>query len=328
MRYEKADNLLQLALEMQAAHGGLSLGDIQRRFEVGKRTAMRMRDAVLRNFPQTDEVATGDRTKRWRIPPGTLDRLIEFNADELSALELATRLLERDNNEVEAAQLATVSAKIRAMLRPTAARRIEPDLEALLEAEGLAMRPGPRPRIEVAVVEELRRAMKACLKAKLHYRARGTGKVAERTVHPYGFLHGHRNYLVAFHENTKANKVVLFSLPNIETVTVTDDSFTRDPAFTLEEFAARSFGLFQAEPFDTVWRFSPAAAADAAEFVFHPSQTLEPQPDGSLVVRLRAASDLEMAWHLYVWGEDVEVLEPPALAEMVNSRRVAWPARP
>ncbi|MDX9862966.1 MAG: WYL domain-containing protein, partial [Rhodospirillales bacterium] len=72
MRYEKADNLLQLALEMQAARGGLTLADIEHRFGCGRRTAMRMRDAVLRNFPQAEEVATDERTKRWRIPPGVL----------------------------------------------------------------------------------------------------------------------------------------------------------------------------------------------------------------------------------------------------------------
>ena len=36
MRYEKADNLLQLALEMQAARGGPSLADIERKFGLGR----------------------------------------------------------------------------------------------------------------------------------------------------------------------------------------------------------------------------------------------------------------------------------------------------
>jgi predicted DNA-binding transcriptional regulator YafY len=45
-------------------------------------------------------------------------------------------------------------------------------------------------------------------------------------------------------------------------------------------------------------------------------------------VRFSAASDLEMAWHLYAWGDKVEVLEPKALAEMVNPHRVSWPAMP
>jgi predicted DNA-binding transcriptional regulator YafY len=263
MRYEKADNLLQLALEMQAARGGLSLADIEERFQVGRRTAMRMRDALLRNFPQAEEVETGDRTKRWRIPSGTLDRLIHFTAEEFAALDLATRVLERDNRENEAAELAGLVAKLKALLKPDVARRVEPDLEVLLEAEGLATRPGPRPRIGVAVVEGLRDAIKSCHKVRIRYRNRQTRKVAERLVHPYGFLHGHRNYLVAWHENPKANAVVLFSLPDIQAVALTEESFVREPGFDLQAFATRSFGVFQAEPFDTVWRFSPDAASDA-----------------------------------------------------------------
>ena len=39
MRFEKADNLLQLALEMQAARQGLSLQNIKQRIEVDRRTA-------------------------------------------------------------------------------------------------------------------------------------------------------------------------------------------------------------------------------------------------------------------------------------------------
>ena len=328
MRYEKADNLLQLALELQAARGGLSLSDIEEKFSVGRRTAMRMRDAVLRNFPQTEEVETGDRTKRWRLPPGTLDRLVAFTAEELAALEGAARLLERDNREDEAAELATLGAKLRALLKPEVARKVEPDLEALLEAEGLAMRPGPRPRIDLSVVEVLREAIKACVKVKLQYHNRKTKVTKERLVHPYGFLHGHRHYLVAFHENPKANNVALFSLPHIKGIEITNEPFTRDPDFSLEAFASRSFGLFQGQPFKTTWRFSPEAADDAEEFVFHPNQLVERQADGSLLVSFEAASDLEMAWHLYAWGSTVEVLEPKELAEMVHGQRVSWPALP
>jgi len=328
MRYEKADNLLQLALELQAARSGLSLADIVEKFQVGRRTAMRMRDAVLRNFPQTEEVETGDRTKRWRIPSGTLDRLVAFTAEELAALKSAVNLLERDNREDEAAELATLAAKLKALLKPDVARKVEPDLEALLEAEGLAMRPGPRPRIDTAVVECLRQAIKACTKVRLRYRNRRSRQVNERLVHPYGFLHGHRNYLVAWHENPKANRVALFALPHIEGIELTSEPFTRDPDFLLDQFAARSFGLFQDEPFVTTWKFTPEAADDASEFLFHPSQTQELQPDGSLIVKFEAASDLEMAWHLYSWGASVEVLEPAKLAEMVNPHRIAWPALP
>jgi predicted DNA-binding transcriptional regulator YafY len=329
VRYEKADNLLQLAMEMQAARTGLTLGDIESRFGVGRRTAMRMRDAILRTFPQAEEVPGDERTKRWRIPPGTLDRLATCTAEELAALESAVHLLERDNREDEAAELATLAAKLKALLKPEVARRVEPDLEALLEAEGLAMRPGPRPNIAPLVIEDLRQAIKACRKVTLAYRNRTTGRVNKRLVHPYGFLHGHRHYLVAWHENPKANKVALFSLAHIEEATIESEPFIRDPAFNLKQFAARSFGLFQGdEPFEVVWRFKPEAAPFAQDFVFHPNQTVERKKDGSLVVRFTAGSDLEMAWHLYAWGDKVDVLAPKRLADLVRQHRVNWPALP
>lgn len=329
MRYEKADTLLQLALEMQAARGGLSLADIESRFRVGRRTAMRMRDAVVRSFPQAEEVPAYDRIKRWRIPPGTLDRLLAFGADELAALEFAAKVLADQNRGDQAALLTSLTAKLKALMKPSVARRVEPDLEALLEAEGLAMRPGPKPRLDAAVIGDLRQAIKACRKTLIRYRNRRTKVVNDRLVHPYGFLHGHRHYLVAWHEHPKANAVALFSLPHIAGITLLDETFVREPQFDLSAFAARSFGLFQGEaPFEVVWRFAAHAAAEAAEFIFHPSQTLHWQDDGSLIVRFVAAGELEMAWHLYTWGDSVEVLAPQRLATLVHRHRESWPALP
>ena len=40
---------------------------------------------------------------------------------------------------------------------------------------------------------------------------------------------------------------------------------------------------------------------------------MQPQDDGSLVVRFRAGGLVEMANHLATWGDTVEVLSPPEL---------------
>jgi hypothetical protein len=50
---------------------------------------------------------------------------------------------------------------------------------------------------------------------------------------------------------------------------------------------------------EVVWRFSPAAAPTARQFVFHRRQRIEDLPDGSLEIRFSASGWLEMAWHLY-----------------------------
>ena len=159
MRYENADNLLQLALDMQASRTGLSLQDIQHHCEVERRTAMRMRDAIMRLFPHTEEVATSEKVKRWRIPPGRLNRLIEFSAEELADLQAAIAVLERENLPHQAKSLRRFSKKIKALMRPEVASKVGPDLEALLEAECLALRPGPKPRTNGKVIKELRHAI-------------------------------------------------------------------------------------------------------------------------------------------------------------------------
>ena len=328
MRYEKADNLLILALEMQAARSGLTLQDIEQRFDVGRRTAMRMRDAIMRIFPQADELVVDGRTKRWRIPPGTLDRLVEFTADELADLETAINILRRDNMKDQANSLENLSAKLKAALRPEIARRVEPDLEALLEAENLAMRPGPRPKNRTFVLEELRKAIKGFHVVIIKYKTRSTGKISQRKVHPYGFLYGHRHYLVAYNIRKGEEGFRLFSLPNIHKVEITEEYFERDEEFDLDAFARASFGVFHDAPVDVVWKFSPRAAPDAKDFIFHPDQKFEPQSDGSLIVKFRAGGQLEMAWHLYAWGEDVEVLEPDSLVRLCEGHRPHWPGLP
>lgn len=328
MRYEKMDNLLRLALDMQAARLGLSLDDIEERFDVKRRTAMRMRDAILRVFPQTDEVPTDDRTKRWRIPAGTLDRLIGCSADELSDLNTAINVLRRDNMNDQANSLEGLEAKIRAVMKPDLARKVEPDLEALLEAECLAMRAGPKPKNRTLVLENLRQAIKACRAVKIRYYTRYKDSISQRKVHPYGFLYGHRHYLIAYNLRKGEEGFRMFSLPNISKVESTGEYFERDPDFDLADFAKRSFGVFHDEPSDVVWKFSPRAARDAKDFIFHPDQETETLDDGSLMVRFRAGGTLEMAWHLYCWGDQVEVLEPKKLADMCNGNRSDWPGLP
>lgn len=321
MRYKKAQELFRLAQEMQRTRSGVSLRDIEEQFGISRRSAERLRDAVERVFPQMEAVDTDERTKRWRLPPGVVNSLIGFTAEELAGLQNAVALMERENLTEQAGILAELALKVQALVRPEAMRHVEPDLEALTEAEGLAMRPGPRPVVDEGVLADLREAIKACRVVRLHYRARTTGALSRQTVQPYGFLYGNRHYLVAYNPSREPEYrgYRLYGLSNIGKVDVTERPFERRPDFSLKEYAERSFGTFQEEPFDVAWRFSPEAAADAREFLFHPTQTMEDQPDGALTVRFRAGGALEMSWHLFTWGDQVEVLEPQFLKDMLDN---------
>jgi len=157
---------------------------------------------------------------------------------------------------------------------------------------------------------------------RLQYLYRRSHKRGRKIVHPYGFLYGNRHYLVAW--SVRAQAFRNFVLSNIERVEVLKRSFTRKPAFSLRDYAQRSFGVFQEKPVDVVLKFAPRAAIDAREFLFHPTQVVEPQSDKSLVVRFRAGGLLEMSWHLFTWQGQVEIVKPKRLATFLRGQIANW----
>ena len=305
MFYQKTQKLLELALWMQSSEDGISITDIMERYTVSKRTAIRMKDMVKVQFPQIQEISGAYNTKKWYIPRGTLGNYIAFSLNEINALQNAIKLMKSKLPEdVEA--LENVMYKIKASMNADALNRIEPDAEALLEAEGYALRPGPKIKINKAFMEKLRNAVIACKVIKIKYQSKT--KNEWRTVYPYGFLYGNKHYLIAWH--TKRKVMCHFDLNNIQDIEVLNEYFTRDTSFSLEEFSQQSFGVYQEEPFDVEWLFDNVVAQEAAKYIFHPTQTSCLNDDGSLTVKFRAGGAREMDWHLYTWGEHVKVIEP------------------
>ena len=274
VRFEKLETLLRVALDMRGSAEGLSLADIERDHGVSRRTAERMRDAIERVFPHMEQANPGEIPKRWRIRADVPGNMIGFSVEELAALTTAAGLARRDHLSDVSARLDTLAAKLKSLIHPQAARRIGPDLEALTEAEGIALRPGPRQNISADLLADLRHAIIAYRKVRLHYRARGTGRLSRQLVCPYGFLYGNRHYLVAYSLSDRAHDYRLFSLANIERAEMLESSFQRRKDFSLQKFAERSFGVFQEQPFNVIWRFSPKAAPDARQFPFSPDASL------------------------------------------------------
>jgi len=325
MSFLKAEQLIDLATMAAARHIGVTLDDVEDRYSVSKRTAQRMLHTLEAQFPDTMTGVDDDGRKRWRLPSAPLRDLMTLSAEELAALDLGIELMKGSGLPVEASQLLSLREKMLALVPRTKAARLETDHEALLEAQGLAARPGPRQRIDPKIAASIGEAIKACRILKVTYQARNETEATWRLLAPYGLLTGMRRYLVARPADDAETLVRLYVVERISDAQVTSEAFVRDPSFNLQAFAHRSFGVFQnpQEYGEVVWRFSPRAAAHARGFEFHPSQTMQDQSDGSLIVRFFASGHLEMAWHLYSWGTDVEVLSPDVLRALVEHHRRA-----
>jgi len=316
MRFEGKSDLMQLAVLLSGAHTGLGIADVQREFSVSHRTAQRMIAAIRDRFPDCEEVEGDERAKRWRLRQNALRGLMGAEPAELAELEAAARRLREEGAAAGRAEaLDRLAAKLRAAMKASDLRRAEPDVEAMMQAEGTAIRPGPRPVVPEVLVAAIRHAMLASHRMRLRYGANATA-AREQVVEPLGLLHGQRPYLVAQIVGAKQDPSV-FRLDRIRAHAMLPEFFVRDPAFSLQAFTQRSFGVWQERPFTVRLRFSPDAAVEAAAFHFHPTQVMEPQADGTLLVRFIAGGALEMCQHLVTWEDTVEVLEPAALRQQL-----------
>jgi predicted DNA-binding transcriptional regulator YafY len=315
-RFEKTVALIRLARVLAADSEGLTLDEMAEMSGVGRRTAERMRDAIEQAFGHLLETREDGRKVRFRMPARGLGNF--FNAPtstELTELEHAANAHQAAGDADRADILRSLQHKVRASLREAERRRLDTDIEAQLHAEALACQVGPRPLSDASVMTALRQALLAGRMVKFCYGNQdGTG-LRGRNVVPYGLLFAPRYYLVAATKNR--SEPALYRLDRIHDIEVTDEPGAPPEGFNLKAYASRSFGVFQEEPEDIIVSFDASAATDARAYLFHPTQSMTDETDGSLTVRFRAAGLLQIAHHLMTWGSTVKILEPENLKNMI-----------
>ena len=332
MSYSKAADLLRVADMAMSSFDGISLQDLREELGCDHRTAQRIMRAFEAIFPQVEIFDDQERRRRWHLPR-TDPRWLQAQGlrdSELAALGMAAKRAEQDGAPDDAQRLRALKDRLLAAMPTSQARRTEADAEALLEAQGFAWRPGPRVVSDMKLLGALTEALRAPWELKVSYRGANDDRPRERLLEPHGLLLGIRRYLVA-RPSGGDGRMRRFRLDRIAKAAITPRSFARDPDFDLGEFAARAFGSFHSdsEYGPVEWRFTAAAAATARQFIFHPQQDMVEEQDGTLTVRFSASGYMEMAWHLYQWGDQVEVVSPDCLRDMVeNYRRADFPALP
>ena len=160
MRFDKAALVLELARRMAASAEGVTMEEIMRETGTARRTAERLRDAVVTLFPQAEEVSDPP-FKRWRIRGGLSAFEQAPTAEELIELTRAAQGLRATGEPARAEALEGLERKLKSAVRSTTLNRLAPDLEALVRAETLAVQAGPRATADEVVLAEVRQAVLA-----------------------------------------------------------------------------------------------------------------------------------------------------------------------
>jgi len=307
VRYERVEDILKLAILLQTNPYGLSLYDIQENFRVSRRTAERMRDAVVRLFPDVEYFDTPDKIRRWKL--NTNINLASFTSDEIAELENTKKKLQVDGLENKAEIIDDVILKIKA-LNKNDISKLETDIEAIMEAEGFAIRQHPRFKVSRELLNKIREAIKAYKVLHIMYENKNK-EIQECNVHPYGVMYAEKHFLVAYNPDRKALR--LYNLSNIKSMEILDEYFEKDESFSLESYANNSFGVYQEKAVPITLLFDKSVAEDVKNFHFHPTQKIKEENDGSIKLQFKAGGMLEICWHIFKWGDKVKIIKPESL---------------
>jgi predicted DNA-binding transcriptional regulator YafY len=306
--------ILSIARDLSLAPDGVLVDDLCDKHGMARRTIERD-IAALAALGHTIETFREESSGlvRKRIGGSANGLTTRLGAAELAAARTAAGALA----EVAAAPIA---ATFRILLdrleqtQPTAARV---DAATLVAAQAFVGRPRYAPQADPELIAGLQNAILRCARLNITYSKGGSDPPRVYLAEPYGILFGGKNYLIWRGEDSAYRKFALAYIGNIEPVGTT---FVVDPAFSMRAFAADSIGIMADDVLDITLRIAPGGRARLSTFLFHPSQQLIENTDGSTIVRFRAGGLDEICDQIFTWGALATVLGPPRLAASYLAR--------
>ena len=307
-RLNKADEIIELALLLQNSYQGLTIDEIADHFGRSRRSAERMKAVLAEKFfDKIEEVQNpSDRKKRWRFKKGSMNFLITFSEADFANIEILKGLLDNENKKKEIDELIE---KIKA-LNPTKSHNA--DIEAILEAQGFAVKQYPREKIDNLILEKIQNAILAMKQLKITY-TNNENITSKMIVYPYGVLISGKQYLVAYNEHYE--KIWLHKISKISEIEVLDEYFDKDESFDLKKYAEKSFGVFQSEVLNVHLEFDERAKEDVMNYHFHPSQEMKELENGKVEVKFSASGSYEIITELLKWRDSIKIIAPVTLKE-------------
>lgn len=139
----------------------------------------------------------------------------------------------------------------------------------------------------------------------------------EREVDPYRLWYVNNGLYLVGHDHLKEDLRV-FAVERIQSAKLTNRRFEIPDDFDFEEFTQTAFNMVWGEPQEVKIRFSPSQAPYIRERIWHPSQKIAQESDGSIVLTIRVADLQEVKRWLIGFGAHALVLAPDELRDEIT----------
>jgi predicted DNA-binding transcriptional regulator YafY len=295
---------------LESSRHGVQIDALARELDVTSRTIRRdlaaLQEAGFALYDTHDE----NGRVRWRLDGHVLKGLdTGFTLAELCALYLSRNLLESVAGTPFQRDLTHAFERLQRALSP----RMRQFLDRLPAV--LATKPGPRARGGEAasnIVDKLLEATLHFRVASMRYHSVSSAKVKDYLIHPYrlAFAQG-GHYLIAYVPAYEA--VRTFAVDRIKSVSLEKQTFT-PPRDMPDDIFANSLGVNTGPAERAEIAFDARIAPYVRARVWHASQEVRDQDDGSLVLTLQVCHDWALRSWILSWGPFARVIAPPTLA--------------
>ena len=289
---------------------GKSVSDLAEALHCHRRTVYRDLEALqAAGFPvYTDRI--GGRNLWALLDTAKSSIPIPFSLPELMALYFSRGMMKALRDTVFFDSLESLFDKIKSTLPPEYIDYLG-NIEDSLEVRAKPYKQYGKLR---EVIEKVSEAVVNKKHIEIAYYTMSRKSQARRKIAPYKiwFFDG-TFYLIA--NCGLREDIRIFALDRIKALTLTDESFTAPEEFNIDEFMRSSFGVFHGEPVHVRIWFAPEIAGYIGEKIWHDSQRLDSQPDGSIIFEAEVAGIEEIKYWVLKWGAKARVLGPESLRE-------------
>jgi predicted DNA-binding transcriptional regulator YafY len=243
---------------------------------------------------------------------------VPFTLPELMALYFGSTMLKVFKGTFFYDSLETLSQKIKTTLPPESLK--------YLKSVEQTMHMGIRPYKDYAkfrgILKQVNEAATARKTIEIVYYTMSRKKETKRSIDPYRiwFFNG-TFYLIGLCH--MRGEVRVFALDRIKLLHQTKKTFEMPEDFDLEEFVRPSFGIYQGPLTRVKIRFSPDVTGYVKESIWHKSQKITDEKDGSILFEAEVAGIEEIRFWVMSWGSKAEVLEPVSLQEEIRTEAEA-----
>jgi predicted DNA-binding transcriptional regulator YafY len=312
MRGDQLARQWQLIQRLAKSRAGMGLDDLADELGCVRRTVYRDLDSLMyAGFPVVSEKRDG------RVYYRFLDTFelgdVPFTADEVLALAFSEDLLRTLEGTVFHESIRSALRKIRAGL----GEELAGYLDRL--AETFRVLPGPHKRYAEFkdTIQALNDAVLGRTRVQIRYLTGRSGEESTRRLDPYRVWY-RSGGLYVIGQDHRSHEIRTFAVDRIREIEDTGEAFDVPGDFDFDAYTASSFGVI-AEPAECVRiRFSADWAQHVSERSWHPSQRLDPQDDGSLLMELEVGATADLASWILSFGPGAEVLEPESLRSQIQ----------